>query len=378
MSDAAAAPHKTAPQAGTAAKMADGVATKLADGQRSLYVCGRYEGGMRDFHLSLMAEARAAGEEPVSVVRLTRKADLKELRAEHDRHGITRVHVLPTTAWWLRQAVKIVPIFALWAYWLRWRLGAKRMVITGEGFCFGSLPGFAARRAEIFYHDPDPHESADQGRKVQFENAYKARVHETKPWAALLIGAQEYQDRLAARAVAPVRLMAFPRFTRHLFPAGPTPAELAGVQDYILLYGRIDRYKGIYDWLVAQAPHMDRLPPIVIAGRVVDTRVHEFADRATLIDRFILNEEVAALFDGAQAVVLPYTSVTHSGIGDIALSFDKPTYLPALPYFTARYVDEPLMRPLETFISDFGLTETPDQTKSGTDTAPKINSGEKN
>lgn len=322
----------------------------------TLYACARYEGGMRDFHLSLMHEAIPAGEAPISLVRLTRPSDIAEVRAEHIRHGIDRVYILSTTAWWKKQLVKVVPIFALLAYWLRWRLGAQRMVITGEGFCFGMVPGFAARLTEIFYHDPEPHESAHQGKKAVFENAYKKRVHEDKPWAAILIGSKEYFDRLSARVGSPVKLIPFPRFTRHLFPDGTAPPELR-VTCYILLYGRIDRYKGIYDWLLSHADHLDTLPPIVLAGRVVDTRVMEFADRVTIINRFIANEEVSALFQGAQAVVLPYRSVTHSGIGDIAMSFGKLTYLPNLPYFTNRYSDEPLMRPLDSFQAEQGLPQ---------------------
>lgn len=333
----------------------------------SLYVCARYEGGMRDFHLSLMHEAVAAGECPISVVRLTRAAKRADILDEHARHGVERVYILSTTAWWLKQLVKLIPVFAIWAYWLRWRCAVQRMVITGEGFCFGLVPAFAAKWSEIFYHDPDPHESSDQSAKVAWENAYKARVHETKPWRAVLIGAAEYQDGLAARTRAPVQLIPFPRFTKHLFPTGHPPAELNGQTGYILLYGRVDRYKGIYDWLTDQSPYLDQLPPIVVAGRIIDDRVLAFSDRVTLIDRFILNEEVAALFSGARAVVLPYHSVTHSGIGDIAMSFGKPTYLPELPYFLDRYGTDPLMCRVGEFRRDMGI----DHVATSPKTAPQ-------
>lgn len=317
-------------------------------GEVTFYVCGYYEGGMRDFHLSLLREAVQNGENPVSFIRLTRAHPLKVVRAEHARHGVDDVRIMRTTSWFWRQVPKLLPIFSSRSFALRRKLGAQKMVITEQGLCYGLTSAANAGLAEIFYHDPEPHLSADTSLKRGWEQRTIRYTLEGKPWKALLIGSAEFRPVLEARAVAPVKLIHFPHFTRHLFPPGHLPPELK-VRDYLFLYGRMDRYKGIYEWLTAQAAApggFDALPPIVLAGRVLDKRLLEFEDRVTIINRFISYEEVGPLFSHAAATVLPYQEVTHSGVGDISISFGKPTYLPDLPYFNERYADEPLARKL--------------------------------
>lgn len=317
----------------------------------SLYVCGRYEGGMKDFHLSLMRD-NSSDKKIVSFVRITRSCDISEVISEHERHGITEIHIMRNSSWWFRQLVKVLPIFALKAYWLKMKTKSSKMVITAEGFCFGLLPCFVTRNSEIFYHDPVPHVSSVTSFKVKFENYYKKIVHEKKVWSNLLVGSKVFVKPLSAKVNSPVLCIPFPRFSRQLFPEGQLISELK-VEGYLLVYGRIDRYKGVYEWLVDISDSLDSLPPIVLAGRVVDERVFEFLPHIIIIDRFILNEEVSTIFEGAIAVVLPYKSVTHSGIGDISISFGKPTYLPSLEYFVNRYQNEKLFRQLANLKADF-------------------------
>lgn len=46
--------------------------------------------------------------------------------------------------------------------------------------------------------------------------------------------------------------------------------------------------------------------------------------KVTIIDRYILNEEMPYFFYASDIVVLPYTSVTGSGLVQLALGFNKP------------------------------------------------------
>lgn len=340
----------------------DNAGSRSGAGQAAtvLFACGDYNAGMRDFHLSLLHEAKARGERPVSVVRLTRRRQRAEVVAEHARHGLEPPHIALAGNWLLRQTGKVIPLFMLRCCWLKARLRAGRMVISSEGYCFGWLPRRLVRQTEVFFHDPEPHLTAQSSFLVRAGDAFKRWFHERRPWKALLVGSAEHVAPLQARARAPIVLMPFPRFTRHLFPPGTPPPELAGApgaaEGYLLIYGRVDRYKGIFEWLSGQKAAdggLTALPPVVIAGRIVDDRVRSFAGEVTLIDRFIENEEVGPLFAGAAAVVMPYLTVTHSGVGDIAISFGKPAYLPPLPYFTARYEGEALARPLAELRADF-------------------------
>lgn len=318
---------------------------------RILFASGWYDKGMRDFHLALMQEWPDC--DPVSVVRVTYGLDPAQLAEEHRNHGVGKVHAV-TMKGTMRHLSRLLPLFSFYVvyHWLRYR--PERIVITNDGYCFWSIPSvFLKRRASIFYHDPKPHESAvARSRMARFENAYKHWVHRRKRWKSVLIGSEEYLAELRRHAASPVELIAFPRFTKYLFPQSDLPPE-AAPPGYVLIYGRIDTYKGIYDWLTEVSPHFGEIPRILLAGLVVDKRVYEFEGPAVqIIDRFIDVEEVWGLFEGARAVVLPYKTVTHSGIGDIAISFGKDTYLPDLDYFNTRYVGDANARPLAAFAAE--------------------------
>lgn len=318
---------------------------------RILFASGWYDKGMRDFHLALMKDWRECT--PISVVRVTYDLDPAQLAEEHRNHGVDTVHAV-TMIGIMRHLSRMLPIFSIYVIfcWMRYR--PERIIITNDGYCFWSIPSaFLKRRASVFYHDPKPHESAAQkSLMARFENSYKGWLHRRKRWKSILIGSAEYLPEVQQDAASPVELIAFPRFTKYLFPKSSLPPE-AAPEGYVLIYGRIDTYKGIYDWLTEVSPYFDCIPRILLAGKVVDKRVYEFEGPSVqIIDRFIDIDEVWGLFEGARAVVLPYKTVTHSGIGDISISFGKDTYLPELDYFKTRYGRDRNARPLAVFIEE--------------------------
>lgn len=99
----------------------------------------------------------------------------------------------------------------------------------------------------------------------------------------------------------------------------------------ILFFGRISRYKGIGILLKAMESVFASCPGVrlVIAGR--GDSLGQFAEyferyprKIELLNRFIRNEEVSELFNGADLVVLPYTEASQSGVIPIAYAHGKP------------------------------------------------------
>ncbi len=98
----------------------------------------------------------------------------------------------------------------------------------------------------------------------------------------------------------------------------------------ILLFGRIQKYKGLNFLLEAEPMVSERIPDfkVIVAGSGPDLANHREAIEANphfeLHDRFIPNEDVAQLFHRASAVVLPYIEASQSGVLSMAFAFGKP------------------------------------------------------
>ncbi len=115
----------------------------------------------------------------------------------------------------------------------------------------------------------------------------------------------------------------------------PVPSEFAGAAELtrggrtILFFGMVRKYKGLDLLLRAMPKVLARVEcKLVIAGEFYDSvdkylnLIHEFGleEHVVLENRYIPNEEVAGIFDGADVLVLPYLNATQSAVARIALS----------------------------------------------------------
>lgn len=112
----------------------------------------------------------------------------------------------------------------------------------------------------------------------------------------------------------------------------PVTAEL------LLLFGRIEPYKGAEPLLQALAGSTDERLHVVIAGKQIQpieplleglpawlrARVHR-------LPGFVEPERVPALFHAADAVVMPYRAILSSGTALLALSLNRPVIAAAHP-----------------------------------------------
>ncbi|MDZ4721337.1 MAG: glycosyltransferase, partial [Roseiflexaceae bacterium] len=99
----------------------------------------------------------------------------------------------------------------------------------------------------------------------------------------------------------------------------------------LLCFGFVRRYKGI-NYLLEALAQIERNVYLVIAGEFWEPEQEYraqldrlgLADRVLLHNRYVPNEDVAAYFTAADALVLPYVSGSQSGVAMIAVHYGLP------------------------------------------------------
>jgi len=138
-------------------------------------------------------------------------------------------------------------------------------------------------------------------------------------------------DRLKPRA--PRRRVAHPLYAQ--FDRGRWTRESArrhlGLEgDVALFFGYVRRYKGL-DILLEAWRRVRALRPatLVVAGEFYEDpapsrRLAEAAGGVRLLERYLPDDEVEAVFRAADVAVLPYRSATQSGVTHVAYALDTP------------------------------------------------------
>jgi len=119
-------------------------------------------------------------------------------------------------------------------------------------------------------------------------------------------------------------------------------SELEGVEDYILFFGLIEKYKGIHILYNAYLHHPDNKKQLVIAGKgdLYFTRNPEKENKKVIfINRYIADQEVKELFSKAYCVVFPYISATQSGVLSLSYFFRTPSVVSNIPFFMETIID---------------------------------------
>jgi glycosyltransferase involved in cell wall biosynthesis len=95
----------------------------------------------------------------------------------------------------------------------------------------------------------------------------------------------------------------------------------------MILFGRINRYKGISNLLIAYESILSRYPDtrLIIAGKgdAEDSNIVNMKN-VIFVNRYIENEELSKLIMESSFVVCPYTDATQSGVIMTAFAFCKP------------------------------------------------------
>lgn len=108
------------------------------------------------------------------------------------------------------------------------------------------------------------------------------------------------------------------------YGSGKNPLSFS---DYLLYLGYIHPHKGLrFLYEAASVLKKDLSSKIVVAGSGYDPVLLDMKNNSqfVVLNRFIDNEELVGLINGASAVVCPYTAASQSGLVQTAMVFNKP------------------------------------------------------
>ena len=183
-------------------------------------------------------------------------------------------------------------------------------------------------------HDLIQHESKKAFYKEIRQNIFFNRMQKCITHTSYLITNSKSQSEKLKELFPNKRttLLPFPTLiTESIAKGGQVCPELKGLKDYILFFGRIEKYKGVNILLKAYLTSKSNLK-LVIAGKgEFENKVN--SSNIIYIDRYIKDEEIRTMYENAKYVVYPYISATQSGVLSVASFFRKPMILSDIPFF---------------------------------------------
>ena len=138
-----------------------------------------------------------------------------------------------------------------------------------------------------------------------------------------------------------VRMMNLGAHIPDVLPKCPQELIDENTDDFLLFFGRIDKYKGLKTLFEAYIVD-DELPSFVVAGSgkmLEEEQKLANRTRGTIINRFITDSEMLWLFQHSMALILPYIEATQSGIIPIAYHYGKPVIVSNVEGLT-QFVEE--------------------------------------
>lgn len=183
-------------------------------------------------------------------------------------------------------------------------------------------------------HDLIQHESQKSFIKEFRQNVLFNRMKKCIEESFHLVTNSESQLRMIQDTYPQKKAIHFPfptLITESIAKGNKICNEIRNEKDYILFFGRIEKYKGL-STLVEAYISSGVTEKLVIAGK------GEFAGKINhpniiYIDRYIDDEEIGSLYNNAKYVVYPYISATQSGVLSVASYFGKPMVLSDIPFF---------------------------------------------
>lgn len=201
----------------------------------------------------------------------------------------------------------------------------------------------------IVVHDAHPHPTSSlTPKKIILECECKRLMKIVARQSLGLIFLSEYtksqfkkvwKRRVRGAKTITIRLCAHPADCDPVMPR-----ELESEKgNYLLFFGRIDKYKGLDRLLRVYSKSNNGLPRLVIAGagklRRTESELLSECANVVLINRYIADGEMNWLFSNCSAVVLPYVEASQSGVLTMAYHFGKPVVVSDLPGLT-EFVEE--------------------------------------
>jgi glycosyltransferase involved in cell wall biosynthesis len=154
----------------------------------------------------------------------------------------------------------------------------------------------------------------------------------------LIVHSEEEKERLIKiTGKSQVKVCYHPTYDN--FDPGVIPREEAKKrlelreENILLFFGFVREYKGLTYLIQAMPDILNQIDArLVIAGEFWEDKGHyletikdlALEEKITIVDAYIPNEEMPYFFYASDIVVLPYTSVTGSGLVQLAFGFNRP------------------------------------------------------
>lgn len=189
-------------------------------------------------------------------------------------------------------------------------------------------------------HDLETHEMDKAWYKMYRQRILNERLKENFKLAERIItNSMEQFTRL--NEIFPDKKVYYHSFpslvTKEIEQGKGIPEEMKNQKKpYILFFGRIEKYKGVDNLYKAFSTNSELCKnyTLVIAGKgELGVDGIDEDKNVLLIQRYIMDSEVAYLYKNAACVVYPYISATQSGVLSLAYYFGTPVLASDVPFF---------------------------------------------
>lgn len=305
-------------------------------------ICAWYEVGMRHYSFTVLKALKdnLPNNYNLSIILVLRNnkeayPELLELQDVDIEYIIIKNNVINILS-------KIFPFF--FDYYLYRKLKKRKVDLIY--ILFGGLYFKHLKRIRKKYkvlstvHDAIPHEKNIRSFKDRWLSSTenKRNHHLVNNSNYLLTNSVEQYNYLKEKIQNKIYYVSMPTLINSVIANGARALnELEGLKEFILFFGRIDKYKGL-DILVKTHIESKIDIPLVIAGSGNFWFDIPANSNIILINRYILDEELNQLFKDAKICVLPYISITQTSLISIPFYFKTPVLLSNIRSF--RFIGE--------------------------------------
>ncbi len=223
--------------------------------------------------------------------------------------------------------------------------------VLASGALHYKMIGESRKSTQLFQtvHDLQPHEAKKAWHKMLRQHIIYTKLGKLYAQAPCLItnSHEQYKKLSELFPAKKIYYHSFPSLiTPEVANGGMTVAETLGIDNYILFFGRIEKYKGIdllYEAFIGNEKLLHNYK-LVIAGSGdmyfnIDKR---YSDHVICINRYIDDREIADLYRRAACVVYPYISATQSGVLSLSCFFQTPSLVSDVPFFAGQVREKPI------------------------------------
>lgn len=312
-----------------------------------LFVCGTTHTAFRDYVMPIMQAVHENGEDVYCLWNRSNGYHGNNNGEEIHIGGVKLFYYISPSSKLLSLMHKIFPVSLLVQIQkLRQTYSIDTVWFPTIDLHFAFILPFLLR-CKILYtvHDAIPHERGMMNLRFYLTAKFAAyRKSVLINGAGILVSNSKDQVRFLQKRYPSKRVAyhLFPSLANDTLKTGRQCPELEGVNDYILFFGRIEKYKGVdllYRCFLQHPDLQNKRLVIAGGGSIYFERDVAKEQMVVFVNRRIEDSELYELFHHSAFVVYPYISATQSGIISYPYRWGKLVILSDIPYFREVAID---------------------------------------